>query len=123
MPILTRGGNSILTIILTNNNMYCTSTECPTDKIFPRICFIFSKTKYSTNYVYIFQSNDDALTLGIDSVVAIPLEDWSLDLVTPTTECIKKDGNCINPGFPDAPDQVCQSSRIFNIMDDIVTCK
>jgi hypothetical protein len=37
------------------------------------------------------------------------LEDWSLDLVTPSTECIRKDGACIIPGFPDAPDQVYSS--------------
>jgi hypothetical protein len=64
------------------------------------ISFIYEKT------VFFYQSDDELLTLGIDSVVAIPLEDWSLDLVTPSTECIRKDGACIIPGFPDAPDQV-----------------
>ncbi len=56
--------------------------------------------------MHLLQTDDEALTLAIDSVVAIPLEDWSLDLVTPSTECIRKEGTCINPGFPDAPDQV-----------------
>ena len=27
--------------------------------------------------------------------MAIPLENWSLDLITPNGECVKKDGQCI----------------------------
>ena len=46
------------------------------------------------------------MNVGIDSVVAIPLEDWSLDMVTPSVECIRKEGACIIPTFPDVPDQV-----------------
>lgn len=42
---------------------------------------------------------------GIDSIVAIPLEDWSLDLVTPSSECVRKNGICIAAVFPDAPDE------------------
>jgi len=54
----------------------------------------------------IYKSEDDGLNIGIDSIVAIPIDDWSLDLVKPSTDCIRKDGACINPGFPEAPDQV-----------------
>ena len=43
--------------------------------------------------------------IGIDSVIAIPIEKWSLDLVTPNTECIRKDGECIAVDFPNAPDE------------------
>ena len=43
--------------------------------------------------------------LGIDSVIAIPIEDWSLDLVTPNAECIRKDGACIAADFPNPPDE------------------
>ena len=38
---------------------------------------------------------DSDKNYGIDSVVAIPLENWSLDLITPNGECVKKDGQCI----------------------------
>ena len=42
--------------------------------------------------------------MGIDSVVAIPLEDFSLDLVKPEAQCVKRDGVCIPFVFPNAPD-------------------
>ena len=42
---------------------------------------------------------------GIDSVVAIPLDDWSLDLITPNGECVRKNGQCIQSIYPDAPDE------------------
>lgn len=37
--------------------------------------------------------------------MAIPLEDWSMDHVTPKTECVKKNGACLPSLFPGAPDQ------------------
>ena len=43
--------------------------------------------------------------VGIDSVIAIPVEDWSLDLVTPNAECVRKDGACIVVNFPSPPDE------------------
>ena len=44
--------------------------------------------------------------IGIDSVIAIPIEDWNLDLVTPIPECIRKDGECIRQlDFPNPPDE------------------
>ena len=50
------------------------------------------------------KSDDDA-NLAIDSIVAIPVNNWDLDLVTPTAQCIKKKGVCIPFNFPDVPDQ------------------
>ena len=50
------------------------------------------------------KSDDDA-NLAIDSIVAIPVDNWDLDLVTPTAKCIKKKGACIPFSFPDVPDQ------------------
>ena len=41
---------------------------------------------------------------GIGSVIAIPIDEWSLDLVTPSTECIRKNGECIKSEFPDPPE-------------------
>ena len=41
---------------------------------------------------------------GIGSVIAIPIEEWSLDLVTPSTECIRKNGECIKSEFPNPPE-------------------
>ncbi len=37
--------------------------------------------------------------------MAIPIEEWSLDLVTPNSECVRKNGQCIAAVFPDAPDE------------------
>ena len=43
--------------------------------------------------------------MAIDSIVAIPVERFDLDLVTPSPKCIKRKGKCIPFTFPDAPDQ------------------
>ena len=55
------------------------------------------------SYNLIFQSNDNDLEVGIDSIVAIPIDQWSLDYVTPQLECVRKNGNCIPTAFPNAP--------------------
>lgn len=51
------------------------------------------------------QAGDEDVNLGIDSVVAIPVEDFSLDYVTPVGQCIKKDGECQPSAYQDPPDQ------------------
>ena len=51
------------------------------------------------------KSDDDDLNMAIDSIVAIPIERFDLDLVTPKPKCIKRKGVCIPFTFPDAPDQ------------------
>lgn len=42
--------------------------------------------------------------MGIHSINAIPIEEWSLDLIHPRPICIKKDGACIPSSFPDPPE-------------------
>lgn len=51
------------------------------------------------------KSDDPNINIGIDSVIAIPLEDWSLDWVTPNGQCIRKNGECIAADFPNAPEE------------------
>ena len=51
------------------------------------------------------QSGDEDTHLGIDSIIAIPLDEWSLDFVTPQAVCVKQDGQCLPEMLPDAPDQ------------------
>lgn len=43
--------------------------------------------------------------MAIDSIVAVPLSQWSLDYVTPSIECVKKEGKCQTFTFADPPDQ------------------
>ena len=40
--------------------------------------------------------------VGIDSIVAIPIDQWSLDQVTPQLKCVRKNGNCLPTVYPDA---------------------
>ena len=42
--------------------------------------------------------------LGIDSVMAIPLAEWSIDVVTPQTVCVRKDGQCLQQILPEFGD-------------------
>ena len=51
------------------------------------------------------QAGDDDVNVGIDSIVAIPIEDFSLDYVTPVGQCVKKDGVCLPSTYQDPPDQ------------------
>ena len=44
------------------------------------------------------------MEVGIDSIVAIPIDQWSLDQVTPHLKCVRKNGICIPTVSPDAPD-------------------
>ena len=55
--------------------------------------------------LYSLQNEDDNLNVGIDSIVAIPLDKWSLDYVTPQAQCVRKDGECLQFSFSDPPDQ------------------
>ena len=48
---------------------------------------------------------NEEMNIGIDSVIAIPLKDWHLDLVTPISQCVRKNGVCIAADFPNAPDE------------------
>ncbi|KAJ8973563.1 hypothetical protein NQ317_009587 [Molorchus minor] len=42
--------------------------------------------------------------VGIHSIYAIPLEDWSLDYIKPKSVCIRKDGECILSTFRNPPE-------------------
>lgn len=37
--------------------------------------------------------------------MAIPIDRWSLDFVTPDGQCVKVNGRCLPFSYPDAPDQ------------------
>ncbi len=36
--------------------------------------------------------------------MAIPLDKWSLDYVTPSSQCVRRDGECIQDEFSPPPD-------------------
>uniref|UniRef100_A0A1B0DIX1 Uncharacterized protein n=1 Tax=Phlebotomus papatasi TaxID=29031 RepID=A0A1B0DIX1_PHLPP len=42
--------------------------------------------------------------IGIISVTAIPLSQWSLDYVTPSQVCVMRDGECVKGSFRTVPD-------------------
>lgn len=42
--------------------------------------------------------------MGIQSILAIPVEEWSLDYIKLKPICIKKEGSCITSSFPDPPE-------------------
>lgn len=42
--------------------------------------------------------------MGIHSVVAVPIEEWSLDYIKPKPICITKDGQCTDAIFPKPPE-------------------
>ncbi len=51
--------------------------------------------------------DDEDLVLGVDSIVAIPLQDWSIDYVTPRAKCTRsaaEGGQCVQDEFPAPPE-------------------
>lgn len=44
------------------------------------------------------------MNVGIKSVVAIPMDQWSLDYIRPKPVCVRKDGKCVKAEFPPAPE-------------------
>lgn len=48
------------------------------------------------------------MNLGIDSIVAIPLSEWSLDYVRPSAQCTRREGDrgveCVADVFPAPPE-------------------
>ena len=47
---------------------------------------------------------DNERHLGIDSVIAVPLDEWSIDMVTPQPVCVRQDGACLPQKLPDYQD-------------------
>lgn len=47
---------------------------------------------------------NDETNVAIKSVTAIPVDEWSLDLITPSPVCVTKDGACIESTFWPVPD-------------------
>lgn len=46
----------------------------------------------------------DHSRVGIESIVALPLDKWSLDYINPNPSCIKKDGKCVQSFYPTPPE-------------------
>lgn len=49
-------------------------------------------------------TGDEESKVAIKSVTAIPVHDWSIDLITPSPVCVMKDGKCVQATFRAAPD-------------------
>ncbi|KAK6627792.1 hypothetical protein RUM44_010271 [Polyplax serrata] len=81
---------------------------------YDHICRQVSTDKLGRVAVYDLDTNFVGLTLRVNpednstaviqSVVAVPVEDWSLDYIRPKSVCIKKDGECLQTTFPVAPE-------------------
>lgn len=52
----------------------------------------------------ILRGGKDHSRVGIESIVALPLDKWSLDYINPNPSCIMKDGKCIQSLYPTPPD-------------------
>lgn len=52
----------------------------------------------------ILKGGKDNSRVGIESVVALPLDKWSLDYINPNPSCVKRDGKCIQSSYPTPPD-------------------
>lgn len=49
-------------------------------------------------------TGDDGTHVAIKSITAIPINEWSLDLINPSPVCVMKDSVCVQTSFLGAPD-------------------
>lgn len=63
---------------------------------------IFDVNKPKTSVV--LKGGKEHSKAGIESIVALPLDRWSLDYINPSPSCVKKDGKCIQSLYPTPPD-------------------
>ncbi|EGI60824.1 PREDICTED: laminin subunit alpha [Acromyrmex echinatior] len=59
---------------------------------------------FPSNYVSLVLTGEPTSNIAIDSIVAIPYHQWSLDYIKPKSVCVRKNGKCIQGLFPDAAD-------------------
>ncbi|CAL7933589.1 unnamed protein product [Xylocopa violacea] len=59
---------------------------------------------FTSNYISLILTGEPNSNFAIDSVVAIPYHQWSLDYVKPKSICVRKDGKCVKGQFPGAAD-------------------
>nr|XP_031828013.1 laminin subunit alpha isoform X2 [Nomia melanderi] len=59
---------------------------------------------FPSNYISLILTGEPTSNVAIDSVVAIPYYQWSLDYVMPKSICVRKDGVCVKGQFPGAAD-------------------
>lgn len=52
----------------------------------------------------LLRGGKDHSRVGIESIVAVPLDTWSLDYINPNPSCVRKDGKCIQSFYPSPPD-------------------
>ena len=59
---------------------------------------------FPSNYVGLVLTGEPNSNVAIDSIVAIPYSEWSLDYIKPKSACVRLDGKCIQGSFPGAAD-------------------
>ncbi|XP_012267208.2 laminin subunit alpha [Athalia rosae] len=59
---------------------------------------------FPSNYASIILTGEPRINAAIKSIVAIPVEEISLDYIKPKSVCVRKDGKCVQGMFPEAPD-------------------
>lgn len=59
---------------------------------------------FPSNYVSLVLNGERDSNVAIDSIVAIPYDNWSLDYIQPKSVCVRKNGKCVQGMFPGAAD-------------------
>lgn len=69
---------------------------------------------FPSNYVSLVLTGEPTSNVAIDSIVAIPYHQWSLDYVKPKSICVRKNGKCVQGLFPGAADAKKLEFESFN---------
>lgn len=63
-----------------------------------------SVMNFPSNYVGLVLTGEPNSNVAIESIVAIPYKEWSLDYIKPKSACVRKNGKCVQGSFPGAAD-------------------
>ena len=74
---------------------------------------------FPTNYVTVVVEGDPDTNVAVKSIVAVPAQEWSVDFLNPKSMCVRKNGECVQGVFPEAPDakkiELEQNNQIIDV--------
>lgn len=76
---------------------------------------------FPTNHGTIELDGEPNINVAIQSIIAVPTQDWSIDYLKPKSVCVRKHGKCVQGIFPEAPDAKKIELEQNNLVLEIAT--
>lgn len=76
----------------------------PIEVIVSCLIITFFLLLFGFYYFFSYMKNDEPTRIAIKSVAIIPIEEWSIDMITPRPVCLMQEGKCVQSTFRTAPE-------------------